>query len=209
MLGLWDSVTELRRIEFIVLLVTMITPVLCGTVILSIRHRIKTLQMQSIQSERLTYEQTVHKLENKTQQLETNLQTNRHDLSSLRQMAAPRQLTAEQQQILLEKLRRVKAAPVIVAAYSFEEESAAYAAQIASVLRQAGWEVTINHASMNDFKGVSLGTVNLMRKPLIGLHELAEAFTAAQLELRQRNIAPDSIAGSLEDGSLLVIVGRK
>ena len=103
----------------------------------------------------------------------------------------------------------MQASPVIVCAYSFEEESVAYATDIAEALRKAHWEVTLNKASMNDFKGIGLGSVNLTRQPLKGLHELAQAFAAAHIELRQRQIDPESIAGALQDGSLLVVVGRK
>ena len=62
---------------------------------------------------------------------------------------------------------------------------------------------------MNDFKGVSLGSVNLMRRPLAGERELKDALAAAHVDVRQRDIAPETIAGSLQDGSLLVVVGRK
>ena len=209
MIAFWDSVTDLHRVESVLLLVTMIVPLLGGTVLLSIRHRIKTLQTQSNESQGLSYHDTVQKLETKNRRLESDLEGTQTERAALRRITAPRQITDDQEKILVEKLRGVRAAPVIVAAYTFEEESAAYAAQIASALRNAGWEVTLNKASMNDFKGVSLGTVNLMRRPLSGLHELAEAFTAAHVELHQRDIAPDSVAGSLQDGSLLVVVGRK
>jgi hypothetical protein len=209
MSALWDSVADLRRVEFVVLLVMMITPILCGTVLLSIRSRLKTLQTQSSESQGFSYQETTEKLHTKNARLERELESARKELASLRQVTAPRHITESQESIVIEKLHGVKAAPVIVSAYAFEEESAAYGAQIAAALRKAGWEVTLNKASMNDFKGVSLGTVNLMRRPLAGLRELAAALTAAHVDLHQREIAPESVAGSLEDGSLLVVVGRK
>ncbi len=209
MFSFWDSVTDLRRIEFIMILVAMITPLVCGTLLLSVRARMKALQTRSSQSQGFSYQENVKKLETQKRRLEAGLESSGHELTALRRVTAPRQITERQENILLEKLRGVQAAPVTVTAYAFEEESASYAAQIAAALRKAGWEVTLNKASMNDFKGISLGTVNLMRRPITGLHELAEAFTAAQLELHQREILPDSIAGPLQDGSLLVVVGRK
>ena len=209
MLAFWDSVADLRQIEFIVIVVAMIIPLVCGTFLLTVRARIKTLQTQSNQSQGFSYQENVKKLETQKRRLEAGLESSGHELSALRRVTAPRQITELQENILLEKLRGVQAAPVTVAAYAFEEESASYAAEIAATLRKAGWEVTLSKASMNDFKGISLGTVNLMRRPISGLHELAEAFTAAHLELHQREIPPDTIAGPLQDGSLLVVVGRK
>src|SRR5207244_7076293 len=99
--------------------------------------------------------------------------------------------------------------PVVVSALVDDEESYAYATQIAGSLRHAGWTVTLNRASMNDFKGVGLGTVNLMRRPMAGMRELAAALSAARVDARQREIQPDSLAGSLRDGSVWVVVGRK
>jgi hypothetical protein len=209
MLAIWESVTDLRRIEFIALLVGMITPVLCGTILLTVRQRVKTLIDQSNQSQTFAHHESVQKLETLKQRLESDLVNTQKGLSALRRVTAPRQLTQADGDLLIEKLRGVKAAPVIVSAYSFEEESYDYAEQIAGALRQAGWDVTLNKASMNDFKGVSLGSVNLMRKPLSGLRELAEALATAHVDVHQREIAPDTIAGSLQDGSLLVVVGRK
>ena len=209
MLSFWDSISSLRQIEFIVIGVVMIVPLVCGSILFSVRHRIKTLQTQTSQSLGFSYQETVRKLEAQKHRLATGLESSGHEVAALRRINAPREITEQQENILVEKLRGVRAAPVTVSAYAFEDESAAYAAQIAGALRKAGWDVTLAKSSMNDFKGISLGTVNLMRRPINGLHELAEAFTAAHLELHQREIAPDSIAGSLQDGSLLVVVGRK
>jgi hypothetical protein len=209
MLAFWESVTDLRRIEFIALLVGMITPVLCGTILLTVRQRVKTLIDQSNQSQTFAHHESVQKLETLKQHLESDLANTQRGLSALRRVTAPRQLTQADGDLLIEKLRGVKAAPVIVSAYSYEEESYDYAEQIAGALRQAGWNVTLNKASMNDFKGVSLGSVNLMRQPLVGLRELGDALAAAHVDVHQREIVPDTIAGSLQDGSLLVVVGRK
>ncbi len=209
MLEFWDSVADLRRIEFVALLVGMITPVLCGTLLLTVRQRVKTLLTQSSQSQVFTHHENVEKLESQKQRLESSLASSQKELLTLRRVTSPRQLTEADESVLIEKLRTVKGAPVIVAAYSYEEESHAYAAQIAGALRQAGWDVTFNKASMNDFKGVSLGSVNLMRQPLAGLRELSDALAAAHVDLHQREIDPETIAGSLQDGSLLVVVGRK
>jgi hypothetical protein len=209
MMTFWNSVMVLRRIEVVALLATMIVPILCGTVLLTVRHRIKTLLNQTSESQGVSYEENVQRLQTKTHELGKELENAREELTALRRMTARRQITESQENILLEKLRSVKASPVIVAAYSFEEESAAYATEIAGVLRKANWDVTLNKASMNDFKGISLGSVNLANRPLTGLHELAQALMAAHVDLHQRDIAPESIAGSLQDGSLLVVVGRK
>jgi hypothetical protein len=205
----WESVAALRRIEFITLVATMIFPVLSGTVLIGIRHRIKTLQAQSAHTEGSFHEDHVLRLENKNSDLVDDLERARRELAVLRRQTAPRQISPIQEDILLEKLRPVKAAPVIVAAYAFEEESASYAAEIAVVLRKAHWDVTFNKASMNDFKGISLGKINLMNQPVPGLRELLDAFTEARLDLRPHEIPPDSIAGQLQDGSLIVVVGRR
>jgi len=137
------------------------------------------------------------------------LETAQTELTALQHLAAPRQITAFQEDVLLDKLRGVKAAPVIVSAYAFEEESVSYATQIAAVLRKANWDVTLNKTSMNDFKGVSLGKINLMNQPVSGLRELSQALADAHLDLHQREIRQESIAGQLQDGCLLVVVGRK
>lgn len=200
---------ELRKCEFIIMLAVMVTPLVGGAMLLTIRQRIKTLQSQSFQSQGMSYQDQVQSLETKNDRLSQDLARARSELTSLRRMTAPRQITESQENILLEQLRGVKASPVIVSAYAFEEESASYAAEIAAALRKAGWQVIVNKASMNDFKGISLGTVNLTRQPLFGLHELAQAFTAAHMDLIQREIVPDTIAGRLQDGCLLIVVGRK
>src|SRR5258708_25097019 len=149
MFSFWDSVADLRQFEHVFLLIIMIVPILCGTVVLSIRHRIKTLLTQSNESQGYTYSEHIQKLESRNRLWEKDLASTRKDLSNLRGLTAPRQLSAMQEDILLEKLRGIKAAPVIVSAYSFEEESAAYAQQIAAALRNAGWDVTYNKSSMN------------------------------------------------------------
>jgi len=208
-MSFWDTVADLRRIEFIAILITMIVPLLSGTLILKIRHRIKTLQTLTSQNQGSTYQENIHGLGAENNRLSKELTSAHNELIMLRRINAPRHMTELQEQILIGQLRGVQAAPVIVAAYAFEDESAAYAAQIAAALRKANWTVTLIKASMNDFKGVSLGTVNEMRRPMTGQHELAQALTAAHVELHQHEISPDSIAGPLQDGSLLVVVGRK
>jgi len=205
----WQSVAMLRKAEFVTLVVTMIVPLLGGTLLLTLRHRIRALQDQTTQIQAAFYHESVEHLQEKNHALAHRLGTAGTELDTLRQVTAPRHITSVQEDILLEHLRGVNASPVIVSAYSFEDESASYAGQIAAVLRKAGWKVSVNKASMNDFKGVSLGEVALMHQTLSGLHELVQAFTEAHLDLRQREIGLDSIAGQLEDGSLLVIVGRK
>jgi ribosomal protein L18E len=209
LLTFWESTAALRRIEFVTLIVTMIFPIVCSTVLLTIRHRIKSLQTVSSENQGAFYEDTVGRLEHKNRTVSEELTEAQVELKQLRRVAAPRQITSLQEDILLDRLRGIQASPVIVAAYAFEEECAAYAAQIAGVLRKAGWDVTLSKASMNDFKGISLGQVNLTHQSLTGLHPLAQAMTEAQMELRQREIKLDSIAGQLQDGSLLVVVGRK
>jgi len=208
-LAFWDSIAALRRAEFITVIVTMLVPLLSGTVLLTLRHRIKTLLNQTTQIQGAFYHDSVERLVEKNRALSHHLGTAGQELTMLRQVTASRQITPVQEDILLEKLRGVRAAPVTVAAYAFEEESASYAAEIAAVLQKAGWNVALNKSSMNDFKGISLGKIALMHQPLAGLHELAQAFTEAHLDLRQRDIHPDTIAGALQDGCLLVVVGRK
>lgn len=205
----WNSVAVLRQIEFVALLVTMIVPVLCGTVLLTVHYRVKALVNKTTVLQGSSYEESIQRLSNMNHALSQELQIAQTELGTLRHITAPRQITEFQENVLIEKLRGVTMAPVIVAGYTYEEESVAYAEQIAAALRKAGLDVTLNKASMNDFKGISLGTVNLMRRPINGLHELAQAFSAAHMELHQREISSDSIAGSLQDGSLLVVVGRK
>ncbi len=209
MLAFWNSVAMLRQIEFVTLLIAMIVPVACGTLLLSVHYRIKSLVNKTTVIQGSSYEETLQRLENMNLSLRQELQMAQAQLGSLRHLTAPRQLSAQQAGILSEQLRGIQGSPVIVSAYAFEEESAAYATQIATALRNAGWVVTLNKASMNDFKGVTLSTVKITQKPTVGLHELAQAFSAAHLEVRQHQISPDSIAGQLEDGSLLVVVGRK
>lgn len=205
----WQSVAALRRAELITLIITMVVPLLGGTFLMSLRYRIKTLLDRSHETQTAFYQDNVSHRDYTIQVLRDELHRSKGELSSFKSVHAPRKLSAAQEDILVEKLRGVTAAPVIVSAYAFEEESASYAAQIAAALRRADWSVTLNKASMNDFKGISLGKVALMHQPLAGLHELAEAFTEAHLDLRQREISLDSIAGQLQDGSLLVIVGRQ
>jgi hypothetical protein len=205
----WESVGALRRLELITLLVTMVFPVLSGTLLLGIRHRLKTIQARSSQTQGAFFEDNVERLRSKNKTLTEELSRATREVETLRRQTAPRQITPLQEDILLEKLRGVQAAPVMVAAYAFEEESATYAAEIAAVLRKAHWDVTLNKASMNDFKGVSLGKIDLMHQPVPGLHELAQAFTEARIDLRPHEIRPDTIAGALQDGSLLVVVGRR
>ena len=187
----------------------MVVPLLGGTFLLSLRYRIRTLLERSGETQTAFYQGNVGRRDYTIQVLRDQLHQAKSELSAFKSVHAPRHLSAAQEDILVEKLRGAKAAPVIVSAYAFEEESAAYAAQIAAALRKADWAVTLNKASMNDFKGISLGKIALMHQPLEGLHELAEAFSEAHLDLRQRDINLDSIAGQVQDGSLLVVVGRQ
>jgi hypothetical protein len=205
----WESVAALRRAEAITLVITMIVPLLSGSILFTLRHRIKTLQRQSLEIQEESHQGETERLARANRRLEQDLENVKKETSALRQMTAPRSLTPLQEDILLENLRGVQSSPVIVSAYAFEEESAVYAIQIAAVLRKANWDVTVNKASMNDFKGISFGTINLMHRPLSGMRELAQAFQRAHLDFRQRDILPDSIAGPLQDGSLLIVVGRK
>lgn len=205
----WQSVAALRRAELVTLIVTMGVPLLGGTFLLSLRARIRTLLERAGETQTAFYHDNVSHRDYTIQVLRDELHQAKGELSTVKSAHAPRQITPTQEDLLVEKLRGVKAAPVIVSAYAFEEESASYAAQIASVLRKAGWTVTANKTSMNDFKGISLGKVALMHQPLSGLHELAQTFTEARLDLRQREVSLETIAGPLQDGSLLVIVGRQ
>ncbi len=207
--AIWQSVADLRRIEVIILIITMIVPLLGGSVLLSLRYRIRTLIDRTTETQTAFYHDNVTHRDYTIEVLRNELHQAKGELTSFKSVHAPRQLTAAQEDILVEKLRGAKGAPVIVSAYAFEAESASYATQIAAALRKADWSVTVNKASMNDFKGISLGEIALMHQPLTGLHELAGAFTEAHLDLRQREISLDSIAGQLQDGSLLVIVGRQ
>jgi len=205
----WQSVAALRRAELITLIVTIVVPLLGGPLLLSLRYRIRTLLERSSETQTAFYQDNISHRDYTIQVLRDELRQANREMSTFKSVHAPRQLTAAQVDILVEKLRGVNAAPVIVSAYAFEEESASYAAQIATALRKADWTVTLNKASMNDFKGISLGKVALMHQPLAGLHELAGAFAEAHLDLRQREISLESIAGQLQDGALLVIVGRQ
>jgi hypothetical protein len=209
MFDFWNSVLDLRRIELILLLLGMITPVLCGSLLLTLRSRVRNLIDQSQQSEGYSHHETTRKLESQKQGLVSELMSARRELNGLQRVTAPRQLSEMDARLLIDQLRGIHAAPVLVAAYNFEEESYGYASQIAAALRQAGWDVRLNKASMNDFKGITVGSVNLMRRPVAGQRELSQALEAAHVDIHQREISPDSIAGSLEDGSLLVVVGRK
>src|SRR5882724_6282002 len=174
-LAFWDSVADLRQIEFILLVVAMVTPLVCGTIVLTVRQRVKTLLTQSTESTGFSYSENVRKLASQKEHIQADLQRAHQELGTLRRVTAPRQLPAEDEQRLVSSLRGVRAAPVIVSAYNLEDESYAYAKAIASAIRQAGWEVTVNKSSMNDFKGVTLGTINLMQRPLTGLKELDHA----------------------------------
>ena len=207
--ALWESVAALRRVEFVTLLITLIVPLLSGTVLLTLRQSIKTLQSDSSQNQISFYEERVGRLERQNHTFALELQQARGHINTLQTAVAPRQISPYQTDLLLDRLRGVKAAPVLVAAYAFEEESALYAADIAAVLRKAHWDVSLNKASMNDFKGISLTKIDLMHQPVAGLRELSDALTEAKIDVRPREIKPDSIAGSLQDGTLLIVVGRK
>ena len=191
------------------LLVAMIVPVVCGSILLTVHYRVKALVNKTTVIQGSSYEETLQRQENINRTLNQELQIAQAQLSTLRHVTAPRRLTEDQAQLLVGQLRGIKGSPVIVSAYAFEEESATYATQIAGALRNAGWEVTFNKASMNDFKGIRLATITQSPHPLQGQRELAQAFDAADLEVRQHQVAPDSIAGDLANGSLLIVVGRK
>jgi hypothetical protein len=205
----WGSVLILRKIEFIATVTVMTVTVTGGIILLTVRHRIKTLQTIASESQTLTYQGNVHNLQTQNRRLTEDLSRSRDELGPLRRVTAPRQLSESQAHIMLAKLRGIQTAPIVVCGFAYEEESATYASQIAAALRQAGLEVTYNKASMNDFKGIGLGEINRLGHPLAGAPELVRAFTDAGIELHRREITPESIAGSLQDGSLLIVVGRK
>lgn len=205
----WQSVPALRRVEFITLVATMVFPIISGTVLLTLRHRIKTIQSDTSHHQGEFYHDHIGNLKDRNHALAQELSNAQTELAILKRITAPRRVTPLQADIVVEKLHGVKASPVLITAYAFEEESAAYAREIADVLRAAGWDVTVNKTSMNDFKGMSLGKINLMNQPVSGLHELSEAFSAARIEVRPHEIRPDTIAGPMQDGSLLIVVGRR
>src|SRR5688572_9811187 len=124
----WGSVTELRQIEYIALLITMIVPIVSGTILFTVRHRIKTIQTLSNQNQAASFRDNVHDLAMNKHQLIQELSTARKEVAALRRLTAPRQIDERQETILLERLRGVQASPVIVSAYAFEEESQSYAA---------------------------------------------------------------------------------
>src|SRR5689334_5535794 len=126
-LAVWESAAVLRRIEFATILVTVLVPLLSGTVLLTVRHRLKTLQQSSFQNQHEYYDAKIETLEDKNRALSDALERAQRDVSGLRRQTAPRQLTLYQEDLLLERLRGVRAAPVTVAAYAFEDESAVYA----------------------------------------------------------------------------------
>jgi len=209
MMALWDSVTDLRQVEWVAVLVIMIAPLVGGTILLTARYRIKVLLNQAKASADYSQSENVKQLQDEIRHLDSELVNTRRELAALRQATAPRALSEAEERQIVAQLQGVKASPVIVCAYAMEDESYRYASQIAGALRQAGWEVTLNKASMNDFKGVTLGAVNLMQRPLLGQGELSNALRAAHVDLHPREVPQDSIAGPLQDGALLVVVGRK
>jgi hypothetical protein len=205
----WDSVAALRKIEVLMILLSVGVPFFCGTVLFTVRHRIHHLLTRASETRGLSYQDNVERLENTNRLLSQDLKTAQGELSSLHRVLAPREISPAQEAVLLEKLSGVPGAPVILCSYALNEESAAYAEQLAGVLRKAGWSASLNRGSMNDFQGMTVGAVNLSGQKLPGSHELAQALLAASLDLRQVEVRPNSIAGRLEDGSLLVVVGRK
>lgn len=188
---------------------TVASPILFGSMLFTLRHRIRTLETHKNLNEALTYEEEVGQLRNAKHELTHELENMKSEMSDLKVIASPRELTEAEEKIILATLSDVKPTTVVISAYAFDDESAGYATQIGAVLRKAHWEVYFNKASMNEFKGI---TVTSFKKPfqeLPGQRELAKAFLAAGLRLRQIRVRPDSIAGPLQDGAILIVVGSK
>ena len=65
----WDSILVLRKWEFVVTLIVMITPVVGSAFLLTVRHRIKTLQNQTSESQGFSFGQQIENVESQNDHL--------------------------------------------------------------------------------------------------------------------------------------------
>jgi hypothetical protein len=82
-----------------------------------------------------------------------------------------------------------------------------FADQLAGIFRAAGWLIGgIGGSSLNDFPGVTVATsLSLMQTA----DHLCDALTQAGIHCGGADLAPNSLGGPIEPGSILIIVGRK
>lgn len=133
------------------------------------------------------------------------------DISSLQQQIntlQPRHLSEAQEKQLTATLATTKG-KVGFMSLLLDGESADFADDLATVFRDAGWDVVPTvRTSLNNFSGfVTIGVTGE------GLDEIADfvckALNLAGITCKYENIQPNSIGGELEPNTVYVIVGRK
>lgn len=128
-------------------------------------------------------------------------------VETLRTTAVPRSLTPEQEKQLVRTLSKVVGVPVVIVSRMSDGESMDYGNQFGECIQKAGWEVSFNKLSLNDFKGVWVGYIGTNSEPTT-LTALVTSLTEIGVPLTNVTVRADSIGGQL-NGRIGLIVGRK
>lgn len=122
---------------------------------------------------------------------------------------APWRLSPEQRKRILADLGPKPSSSVLIVCRLMDGESCDMAADLAAVLKGAGWIVVgPGENSLNSFFGIDVFSKSASG-PLGGADRLFAALSAAGLPCRSELVPADSLGGPVSDGTICVIVGRR
>jgi pyrimidine deaminase RibD-like protein len=146
-------------------------------------------------------------IENQIKELEKS----KIEFERLRSEIEPRRITYDQRNTILYVLSTAVQRPtiVVIAPFLFDQESKNFAEQIGNVLKEAEWSIAINNTSVNDFKGISIACITAKQQPLPGYFELVNALKLAGINFSDYKMRDKSMMGPLNEGTILILVGRR
>ena len=131
-----------------------------------------------------------------------------HRISELENSVAPRSLTDDQTESLLAILNNLPKGGIYVVSRMMDGEAKDYGAEVADVMKQAGWQVRPNSMLADDTVGFGVCSYKSEKK-LPGHDMLREAFNRAGIKCSDISIRDKSIPLPPDSTALLIVVGRK
>lgn len=194
----WTNAETLNRGVYWLTVATIASPFIFGLAMLLLQSRAKALEDQRLEA-----------LQNANTSLARDLDASKHQVAELERRTAPWHLSERQREQILAALGKTPSSPALVICRLMDGESCDLAGDLVAVLKSAGWEVTGPGAnSLNSFFGIDVFS-NSSSGPLPGADRLFSALKAAGLPCRSEVIAANSIGGSVPEGTICVIVGRR
>ncbi|MBZ9572261.1 hypothetical protein KJA15_02950 [Patescibacteria group bacterium] len=120
----------------------------------------------------------------------------------------PRHLSISQKNQLTVTLSKKKGKVGLVSRL-LDGESLDFAEEIASVFKDAGWNVLpTNQTSLNDYTGfLKIFVTGKNMDSVVNL--ISQTFNEVGIDLRSGEVKPSSIGGSLQADTVYIVVGRK